>query len=84
MRFWDANEIEQFVQPNSWRIIRQGESAADREEVVLTIQGALQTKELPPLNAKPRYGPSNSLPNALPESAITGYQLTDIDICDKA
>jgi hypothetical protein len=51
--FWDANKIEQFADPVSWRIVKRTEESA--EEVIFTIRGIIHTKELPPITQKPRY-----------------------------
>ena len=52
--FWDANKIEHFVEPASWRIVKRTEDKT-AEEVIFTVRGIIHAKELPPVTLKPRY-----------------------------
>ncbi|KAF8240311.1 hypothetical protein L208DRAFT_1546952, partial [Tricholoma matsutake] len=40
--------------PSSWRIVKRVEDGGDIEEVIFTIQGIIESKELPPFAEKPR------------------------------
>ncbi|KAH9967619.1 hypothetical protein BGW80DRAFT_1462135 [Lactifluus volemus] len=51
--FWDENKIQEFSNPASWRVVKRN-TDDDAEEVVFTVRGVIHTKELPPINKKPR------------------------------
>jgi len=48
------NKIQQFSNPASWQIVKQGEDDNKIEEVIFTIQGVIHTKDLPPIKMKLR------------------------------
>jgi hypothetical protein len=52
--FWDANKIEQFVEPTSWQIVKRTNDDSV-EEAIFTVQGIIHAKELPLVTLKPRY-----------------------------
>jgi hypothetical protein len=47
-------EIKEIGKPKSWRLLTQSTAERDVEEAIFTIQGVLESKELPPLREKPR------------------------------
>jgi len=52
--FWDENKIEQLTNPVSWRILKRADDGTTSEEVIFTVQGIIQLKDLPPVVEKTR------------------------------
>ena len=55
IQFFNSNfEVKEIEKPKSWRLLVQSTTERVVEEAVFTVQGALVSKELPPLREKPR------------------------------
>ena len=54
-------KVKEIKKPKSWRLLVLSNAESAAEEAVFTVQGVLISKELPPLQEKPRYAIVSSL-----------------------
>ena len=60
--YFDNLTIRKTENPDTWHLVTvHNDNEGEVEEVVFTIQGVLVSKELPPLQEKPRYTLNGSI-----------------------
>lgn len=53
--FSDKFVIQEMTNPMSWRLLkRENNSDLEKEEAVFSMQGVIMSKDLPPVNDKPK------------------------------